>query len=449
MPETEDLYEILQVHPSAHPEVILAAYRRLTLLYHPDKNPSDEAAEMLAQLNQAYEILGDSEKRAEYDRNRAAQWNAPTTRRRNEPAEDHGPAGRPKRRTRQTNLDYITIGSHKNDIIRVQGQPDSTRLDESTGMESWYYNDVGVLYINRSGRVQEWSNFGNGLKIELVPGPNVTTYSFFTMGSHKDDVARLQGTPHRIDVEWGFEFRNERDLTGRSFKIRETWHFSGGTVEFSVSTGRVAAWDNKDGSLKAQRQWPEYEAGLTGTDFFTIGSSKAEVRKIQGNPISTSKWIEGSELWNYSNISSIEFKSAKVQAWTNIGGSLKVRLVPGPNATTSRLFSLGSHKDDVARLQKTPPFSIHIANGRETWLFSGGSVDFSISSGRVIFYENTDGSLKCQGIRPAISRDEALERVRKTAANEQEKFATRFGIGCVGTLVLGFVILVIAGSLCG
>ena len=40
MPESEDLYEILQVHPSAHPEVIQAAYRRLALLYHPDHNPS-------------------------------------------------------------------------------------------------------------------------------------------------------------------------------------------------------------------------------------------------------------------------------------------------------------------------------------------------------------------------------------------------------------------------
>ncbi len=444
MPETEDLYEMLQVHPSAHSDVILAAYRRLTLLYHQDRNPSEEAARIMVQLNRAYEVLGNSESRSEYDRNKATQENTISTRPRNEPADDHGPAGRPKRRTRQTNFEYITIGSHKNDIIRVQGQPDSTRLDESTGMESWYYNDVGVLYINRSGRVQEWSNFGNGLKIELVPGPNVTTSSFFTIDSHKDDVARLQRTPHRIDIEWGFEFRNERDLTGRSFQIRETWHFSGGTVEFSISTGRVTAWDNKDGSLKAQRQWPEYEAGLTGTNFFATGSGKPEVIKIQGKPISTEKWIEGSERWDYGNRNEVEFKSGRVQAWTNIDGSLKVRLVPDPNATTSRLFSLGSHKDDVARLQKTPPLSIHISRtaDRETWLFSGGSVDFSISSGRVIFYENIDGSLKCQGIRPAISRDVALERVRRTASEERDKDATRFGIGCVGTLVLGFAILV-------
>ena len=73
MPETEDLYEILQVHPTAHPDVIQAAYRRLAMLYHPDRNSSTEAAEMMKRLNLAYEILGDPDRRAAYDRARVAQ----------------------------------------------------------------------------------------------------------------------------------------------------------------------------------------------------------------------------------------------------------------------------------------------------------------------------------------------------------------------------------------
>ena len=73
MPETEDLYEILHLHPSAHPDVIQAAYRRLALLYHPDKNSTPEATEMMAAVNRAYEVLSDPEKRAEYDRRRAGR----------------------------------------------------------------------------------------------------------------------------------------------------------------------------------------------------------------------------------------------------------------------------------------------------------------------------------------------------------------------------------------
>ena len=71
--ETEDLYEILQVHPAAHPGVIQAAYRRLTLLYHPDRNPSQEADEMMTRLNLAYETLSDPVRRAAYDLAQGAQ----------------------------------------------------------------------------------------------------------------------------------------------------------------------------------------------------------------------------------------------------------------------------------------------------------------------------------------------------------------------------------------
>ena len=71
MNEASDHYEILQVHPAAHVDVIQAAYRRLALLYHPDRNKSAEAAEMMKRLNIVYGILSEPERRAVYDRARA------------------------------------------------------------------------------------------------------------------------------------------------------------------------------------------------------------------------------------------------------------------------------------------------------------------------------------------------------------------------------------------
>src|SRR5262245_30234786 len=64
-----DCYEILQVHPSAEPEVIESAYRRLARKYHPDLGGSTER---MAELNAAYEILRDPVKRAEYKAARSA-----------------------------------------------------------------------------------------------------------------------------------------------------------------------------------------------------------------------------------------------------------------------------------------------------------------------------------------------------------------------------------------
>lgn len=69
----KDLYEVLQVQPSAEPEVIEAAYRRLTLKYHPDHNKAPDAAATMRELNAAREVLGDPDRRARYDRERALQ----------------------------------------------------------------------------------------------------------------------------------------------------------------------------------------------------------------------------------------------------------------------------------------------------------------------------------------------------------------------------------------
>lgn len=63
----KDYYQILQVDPSAEPEVIAAAYKRLSLKYHPDKNPSPQATLRMQEINEAYRVLSDPALRARYD----------------------------------------------------------------------------------------------------------------------------------------------------------------------------------------------------------------------------------------------------------------------------------------------------------------------------------------------------------------------------------------------
>src|SRR5271157_4791288 len=63
-----DYYEILGVSKGARIEDIKAAYRKLALKYHPDKNPGDKASEeKFKEINEAYEMLSDTKKRAQYD----------------------------------------------------------------------------------------------------------------------------------------------------------------------------------------------------------------------------------------------------------------------------------------------------------------------------------------------------------------------------------------------
>jgi curved DNA-binding protein CbpA len=63
----KDHYAILGVPRNATPEEIKEAYRRLAKEYHPDKNPSPEAEERFKLINEAYQVLSDPAKRAEYD----------------------------------------------------------------------------------------------------------------------------------------------------------------------------------------------------------------------------------------------------------------------------------------------------------------------------------------------------------------------------------------------
>jgi DnaJ domain len=62
-----DHYKVLEVPRDVSAEDLQHAYRTLAMRYHPDRNPSPEAATRMTAINEAWEVLGDARRRRDYD----------------------------------------------------------------------------------------------------------------------------------------------------------------------------------------------------------------------------------------------------------------------------------------------------------------------------------------------------------------------------------------------
>ncbi|MDN7126916.1 hypothetical protein J6J08_05945, partial [Pseudidiomarina sp. 1APR75-33.1] len=142
-----------------------------------------------------------------------------------------------------TEATYYTQGSHKDDVLRLQGTPDDISRYPALGYETWSYGWSSVKISTETGHVIEWKNKGN-LHALLKPGNNVTEATYYTQGSHKDDVLRLQGTPD--------------DISRYPVLGYEVWNYDNSNLKISIATEQVVAYSNR-GTLQVNGATNNYE----------------------------------------------------------------------------------------------------------------------------------------------------------------------------------------------
>ena len=97
----------------------------------------------------------------------------------------------------QNTAAHFTRGSHRDDVLRIEGTPDAIQRYPSLGEEVWRYGSSRVTISTRSGRVTEWSNSGRNLDVRLEPGANITSAAHYTRGSHRTMYCGSRAHPMR------------------------------------------------------------------------------------------------------------------------------------------------------------------------------------------------------------------------------------------------------------
>ncbi len=238
--EYKDYYKILGVDRKASADDIRSAYRKLAMKYHPDKNPGDKKAEdKFKDINEAYQVLSDEQKRARYDQLGSAYSNFRTS------------GGRPgdfrwddwfqqQNAGQRANVDDMFGGSGGatfSDFFRtIFGEAvRSSGRGQQTQQEPGYQQDLSISFQEAyNGTLRQLQTNGRKLQVRIPAG--VKTGSKVRVAGAGPEGTDLYLVVH-IEDESRFE-REGSDLTTIS-TVSVFTLILGGEAEVDTPNGNV------------------------------------------------------------------------------------------------------------------------------------------------------------------------------------------------------------------
>lgn len=159
-----------------------------------------------------------------------------------------------------------------------------------------------------------------------------------------------------------------------------------------------------------------------GQNCIEIGSTKQEVRNVQGTPSTIQNFeYSNTEIWMYE-ISSVTFKNGRVKEYSNISRNL--RICPENTYSSNNCIEIGSTKDEVRNVQGTPSAIQNFEySNTDIWMYEISSVTFK--NGRVKEYSNISRNLRiCNGNESNNNRQskqsQQLPSITQTEINNQD-----------------------------
>jgi len=388
-------YRVLGLEPGVSLEELKQTHKDLVKVWHPDRFADDprlqqKAQEKLKEINEAYEqVLSDA-------------FPAP---RLTAPVPDSPPV-QPERRPPQASAGagrYPPGPFGPFQTAPAQSPLKRLRLLRNPFRSAAGLGVVGlgallltlsfVLTNNDDGRRRDAAGANEASSGERASDKPAGEYlppsgPAFGLGSTKDEVLTIQGTPTSVEGN--------------------RWMYELSSIDFSE--GKVESYANISRNLHVRLRPAGDSAAGRLRGYFTLGSSPDEVLGVQGTPTS----VEG-RRWRYES-SSVDFSGGKVESYANVSRNLHVQISPvsDPTAARSRgYFTLGSSPDEVLAVQGTPT---SVEGSR--WSYESSSVEFSDS--KLESYSNVAGVLHVQ-VFPAGDLSAARLRGYFTLGSSQDE----------------------------
>ena len=390
-------YRVLGLEPGVSLEELKQTHKDLVKVWHPDRFADDprlqqKAQEKLKEINEAYEqVLSDA-------------FPAP---RLTAPVADSPPAVQPERRPPQASAGagryppgpfgpFQTAPPAQSPLKRLRLLRNPFRSAAGlgvVGLGALLLTLSFVLTNNDDGRRRDAAGANEASSGERASDKPAGEYlppsgPAFGLGSTKDEVLTIQGTPTSVEGN--------------------RWMYELSSIDFSE--GKVESYANISRNLHVRLRPAGDSAAGRLRGYFTLGSSPDEVLGVQGTPTS----VEG-RRWRYES-SSVDFSEGKVESYANVSRNLHVQISPvsDPSAAHSRgYFTLGSSPDEVLAVQGTPT---SVEGSR--WSYESSSVEFSDS--KLESYSNVAGILHVQ-VFPAGDLSAARLRGYFTLGSSQDE----------------------------